>query len=89
MPQLLSYLRHVMPSIFDSTAPSDYKAGSYRLGGCGGKSGGSKSSPFPSTRGIQKTVTHTVSYLPNANDSDAVELIDVEKNKQDDQYNQW
>ncbi|KAL2172386.1 hypothetical protein VTG60DRAFT_6225 [Thermothelomyces hinnuleus] len=85
MPPLLSFLRHVMPSVFGSTNRSDYKAGSYRIGG-----GGGERSPFPSNRAIQKTVTHTVSYLPHANDSDAVELIDVEKKKeQDDQYNRW
>ncbi|KAK4150446.1 hypothetical protein C8A00DRAFT_36944 [Chaetomidium leptoderma] len=85
MPTILSFLRHVLPTIFGSTNRSrDYKAGSYQIGGGGG--GGR--SPFPSNA-IQKSVTHTVSYLPSADDSDVVELMDVEKNKQggDDQYN--
>ncbi|KAK4035178.1 hypothetical protein C8A01DRAFT_48565 [Parachaetomium inaequale] len=83
MPSLLSFLRHVLPTVFGSTNRSNnYKAGSYHGGG-GGRS------PFPSNA-IQKSVTHTVSYLPRPGDSGVVELMDVEKNKQEEeQYNRW
>ncbi|AEO59411.1 hypothetical protein MYCTH_2030430, partial [Thermothelomyces thermophilus ATCC 42464] len=37
MPPLLSFLRHVLPTVFGSTNRSDYKAGSYRIGGGGGE----------------------------------------------------
>ncbi|KAK4233341.1 hypothetical protein C8A03DRAFT_48087 [Achaetomium macrosporum] len=60
MPPLLSFLRRVMPTVFGSTnRPGNYKAGSYNVA----------KSPFPSN-GIQKSVTHTVSYMPKASDSD-------------------
>ncbi|KAL2162551.1 hypothetical protein VTH06DRAFT_7465 [Thermothelomyces fergusii] len=91
MPALLSFLRHVLPSVFGSANHSDYKAGSYRLRGDGPGPGPGGSGGFGGSgrgkRGIQKTVTHTISFLTQtqAND-DAVELIDVEKNKQDDHH---
>ncbi|AEO69783.1 uncharacterized protein THITE_2120508 [Thermothielavioides terrestris NRRL 8126] len=75
MPSLLSFLRHVFPAVFGSTNQSGYKAGSYNVA----------KSPFPSN-GIQKSVT--ISYMPQPSDSDVVELMDLEKNKQN-QYHQW
>jgi hypothetical protein len=80
MPPLLSFLRRVMPAVFGSTNRSqgNYKAGSYNVA----------KSPFPSN-GIQKSVTHTVSYMPQASDSDVVELMDLEKDGKQDQYQQW
>lgn len=101
MPSLLSFLRHAMPAVFGSTNRSNYKNGSYQLGGKWGTGGGSgksggggagvgtgggrrKSSlTFPSSA-IQKTVTHTVTYLPRAGDSDTVELMDREGIKLED-----
>ncbi|KAK3292671.1 uncharacterized protein B0H64DRAFT_234029 [Chaetomium fimeti] len=88
MPAMLSFLRHVMPTVFGSTNRSDNngKDGSYQVGGTGGRS------PFPSNA-IQKSVTHTVSYFPRGDDSDVVELMDVEKNRQgaetEEHYNRW
>lgn len=91
MPAMLSFLRHVLPTVFGSTNRSgkNYgKDGSYQVGG----TGGAGRSPFPSNA-IQKSVTHTVSYLPRSGDSDVVELMDVEKNgKQGDAeegYHRW
>ena len=79
MPAVLSFLRHVLPTVFGSTNRSNKnygKDGSYQVGGTGGAR-----SPFPSNA-IQKSVTHTISYFPRSGDSDVVELMDVEKNKQ-------
>lgn len=83
MPALLAFLRRVLPSIFGSTNRSlDYKAGNYKAGSYNvGKS------PFPS-KVIQKSVTHSVTYMPRAGDSDVVELMDIEEQKQK-QYHQW
>jgi hypothetical protein len=90
MPAMLSFLRHVLPTVFGSTSRSNKnygKDGSYQIGGTGGAR-----SPFPSNA-IQKSITHTVSYLPRSGDSDVVELMDVEKDKQgaesEDGYHRW
>lgn len=78
MPSLLAFLRHVLPTIFGSTNdPEGDKAGSYNIA----------RSPFPSNA-IQKSVTHTVSYMPRAGDSDVVELMDVEMARQG-RCSQW
>ena len=78
MPSTLSYLRRVFPQVFGSTShTADYKGRSYNFG----------KSPLPSNA-IQKSVTHTVSYMPRAGDSDVVELMDIEENKPA-KYNQW
>lgn len=96
MPALLSFLRNKFPGVFGSTNRSlnDYnKAGSGPLSGGGGRSGGRSGGGGGGGGsalggGIQKSVTHTVSYMPRAGDSDVVELMDPEQNKQD-QYHPW
>ncbi|KAJ4229224.1 hypothetical protein NW759_003950 [Fusarium solani] len=78
MPALLAFLRRAYPSLFGSTNRSlEYRSKSI---------GGSKS-PFPSN-GIQESVTQSVSYMPRSDDSDVVELMDVEENKPD-RYHRW
>lgn len=78
MPALLAFLRRAYPSLFGSTNRSlEYRS----------KSVGGSKSPFPSN-GIQKSVTQSVSYMPRSNDSDIVELMDVEENKPD-RYHRW
>lgn len=101
MPAALSFLRYALPAVFGSTNRSNYNNNNYK--GDGSYQVGGGRSPF-SGNGIQKSVTHTVSYLPRPGDSDVVELMDVEKgsttHKRDDsdeepqqpaqpQYNRW
>ncbi|KAK1765112.1 hypothetical protein QBC33DRAFT_545771 [Phialemonium atrogriseum] len=82
MPCLPAFLRRVFPDMFGSTDQSDYKAGSYNV-----VKSPFQSNAFPSNT-IQKSVTHSVSYMPRAGDSDVVELMDIEEKKQK-QYHQW
>ncbi|ROT36448.1 hypothetical protein SODALDRAFT_335548 [Sodiomyces alkalinus F11] len=76
MPSTLACLRRYFPQGFGSTnrtTGSKHEVKSY----------GNSKSPFPSNGGgIHKSVTHSVSIMPRAGDSDVVELMDVEANKQ-------
>lgn len=82
MPCLPAFLRRVFPDMFGSINQSDYKAGSYNV-----VKSPFQSNAFPSNT-IQKSVTHSVSYMPRAGDPDVVELMDIEEKKQK-QYHQW
>lgn len=61
MPALLSTLRRGFPTIFGSTS----------------RSLNYNNTPFSGSNGIQKSVTHKVTYMPrDGNSDDAVELVD-------------
>ncbi|KAL2753850.1 hypothetical protein ACRALDRAFT_2109384, partial [Sodiomyces alcalophilus JCM 7366] len=77
MPSLLAFLRRCFPQGFDSTS---------RTNESNIKAYGNSKSPFPNN-GIKKSVTHSVSIMPRAGDSDVVELMDNEANKQ--YHSQW
>ncbi|KAI1385913.1 uncharacterized protein F4822DRAFT_357565 [Hypoxylon trugodes] len=92
MPATLAFLRRYFPRIFggssnrSSNHQSSDNIGCYTIGGSynvGGNYhiGRATKGSFP-PRGIQKTVTHKISYMPKAGDSDAVELIDIEEQKE-------
>lgn len=67
MPALLSTLRRVLPTIFGSTNRSH----NYNY----------NNAPFADRNGIQKSVTHKVTYTtPGRNEDDVVELVDRSEN---------
>jgi hypothetical protein len=67
MPALLSTLRRALPTIFGSTKPSY----SYNY----------NNTPLSGSNGIQKSVTHKVTFTTaNGREDDAVELVDRGEN---------
>lgn len=66
MPALLSTLRRVLPTIFGSTKGSHNYNYNYNY----------NDTPFSDSNGIQKSVTHKVTYTtPDRREDDAVELV--------------
>ncbi|KAI1358401.1 50S ribosomal protein L36e [Xylaria arbuscula] len=64
LPSVRSLLRTVVPSCFGSS--NDPNSQSYKLSG----------TPMTNSRVINKTVTHQISYLDRANESDDIELVE-------------